>query len=51
MAKERLYLFDTTLRDGAQMNGVDFTVHDKRIIATLLCGIWPGVTSSAALQG
>ena len=27
--RERLYLFDTTLRDGAQTNGVDFTLHDK----------------------
>ena len=26
MARERLYLFDTTLRDGAQTNGVDFTL-------------------------
>src|ERR1043165_7746632 len=34
--KERLYLFDTTLRDGAQMNGVDFTLHDKLAIAKLL---------------
>ena len=34
--KERLYLFDTTLRDGAQTNGVDFTLHDKRIIAGML---------------
>lgn len=34
--KERLYLFDTTLRDGAQTNGVDFTIHDKRIIASML---------------
>ena len=34
--KERLYLFDTTLRDGAQMNGVDFTLHDKLTIARLL---------------
>jgi 2-isopropylmalate synthase len=34
--KERLYLFDTTLRDGAQMNGVDFTLHDKLAIAALL---------------
>ena len=34
--RERLYLFDTTLRDGAQMNGVDFTVHDKQVIATML---------------
>ena len=36
MSKERLYLFDTTLRDGAQMNGVDFTLHDKLAIAKLL---------------
>src|SRR5439155_19479061 len=36
MARERLYLFDTTLRDGAQMNGVDFTLHDKLGIAKLL---------------
>src|ERR1041385_2655895 len=34
--RERLYLFDTTLRDGAQMNGVDFTLHDKLAIAKLL---------------
>src|ERR1700740_626763 len=34
--KERLYLFDTTLRDGAQTNGVDFTLHDKQIIAGML---------------
>ena len=33
MSRERLYLFDTTLRDGAQTNGVDFTLHDKQIIA------------------
>jgi 2-isopropylmalate synthase len=36
MAKERLYLFDTTLRDGAQTTGVDFSVEDKRRIAQLL---------------
>src|SRR6202049_1291351 len=35
-AKERLYLFDTTLRDGAQTNGVDFTLHDKQLIAEML---------------
>ncbi|THD57397.1 MAG: citramalate synthase [Bradyrhizobium sp.] len=34
--KERLYLFDTTLRDGAQTNGVDFTLHDKQLIAEML---------------
>jgi 2-isopropylmalate synthase len=36
MSRERLYLFDTTLRDGAQMNGVDFTLHDKIRIAGML---------------
>ena len=36
MTKERLYLFDTTLRDGAQTTGVDFSVEDKRRIATVL---------------
>jgi 2-isopropylmalate synthase len=35
-ARERLYLFDTTLRDGAQTNGVDFTLHDKLAIAAML---------------
>ena len=33
MTRERLYLFDTTLRDGAQTNGVDFTLADKLAIA------------------
>ncbi len=36
MSKERLYLFDTTLRDGAQTNGVDFSVDDKLLIAETL---------------
>jgi 2-isopropylmalate synthase len=36
MPRERLYLFDTTLRDGAQMNGVDFTLQDKLAIAAML---------------
>jgi 2-isopropylmalate synthase len=36
MTKERLYLFDTTLRDGAQTNGVDFTLADKLAIAEML---------------
>jgi 2-isopropylmalate synthase len=50
MTKERLYLFDTTLRDGAQTQGVDFSVEDKRRIALALDklgidyveGGWPG---------
>lgn len=50
MTRERLYLFDTTLRDGAQTQGVDFSVEDKRQIAVLLDdfgidyieGGWPG---------
>ncbi len=36
MSKERLYLFDTTLRDGAQTTGVDFSLEDKRLIAKTL---------------
>ncbi len=36
MTRERLYLFDTTLRDGAQTTGVDFSLEDKRLIARLL---------------
>jgi 2-isopropylmalate synthase len=50
MSRERLYLFDTTLRDGAQTMGVDFSVEDKRQIALALDqlgldyieGGWPG---------
>ena len=36
MMRERLYLFDTTLRDGAQTTGVDFSLEDKRKIARVL---------------
>jgi len=36
MTRERLYLFDTTLRDGAQTTGVDFSLEDKRLIARTL---------------
>ncbi|MGH6856849.1 MAG: citramalate synthase, partial [Methylocella sp.] len=39
MTRERLTLFDTTLRDGAQMAGVDFSLADKRHIAALLDGL------------
>ena len=33
---ERLYIFDTTLRDGAQTNGVDFNVSEKKLLASKL---------------
>jgi 2-isopropylmalate synthase len=36
MNKERLYLFDTTLRDGAQTTGVDFSLEDKRRLMRVL---------------
>jgi len=36
MSKDRLYIFDTTLRDGAQTQGVDFSVEDKEKIAQSL---------------
>jgi len=50
MGKDRLYIYDTTLRDGQQTQGVDFSVEDKRRIALALDqlgidhieGGWPG---------
>src|SRR3954468_4150175 len=47
---ERVYLYDSTLRDGAQTQGVDFGVPDKLAIARALDSIgidyveggWPG---------
>ena len=50
MTSERVYLFDTTLRDGGQTRGIDFTVADKIAIAKALDefgidyieGGWPG---------
>ncbi len=36
MKKQRLYLFDTTLRDGQQTPGIDFSVEDKIAIAKML---------------
>jgi 2-isopropylmalate synthase len=39
MTRERLYLFDTTLRDGAQTHGVDFTLDDKLMIARMLADL------------
>jgi len=50
MTKQRLLLFDTTLRDGQQTHGVDFTAADKTRIALALDALgldyveggWPG---------
>ncbi|MFZ9502739.1 MAG: citramalate synthase [Beijerinckiaceae bacterium] len=36
MAREKLTIFDTTLRDGAQTTGVDFSLADKRRVAQML---------------
>jgi 2-isopropylmalate synthase len=36
MSKERLYIFDTTLRDGAQTAGIEFSLEDKISICRLL---------------
>lgn len=36
MTRERIYLFDTTLRDGQQTPGVDFSVEDKIAISAML---------------
>ncbi|EAQ07357.1 citramalate synthase [Yoonia vestfoldensis] len=50
MARDRLYLYDTTLRDGAQTQGVQFSAKEKNQIAAVLDGLgldyieggWPG---------
>ena len=33
---DRVIIFDTTLRDGAQTTGVDFSLEDKRQVAGML---------------
>lgn len=50
MMRERLYIFDTTLRDGQQTQGVQFSLSDKQQIAHALDALgvdyieggWPG---------
>jgi 2-isopropylmalate synthase len=49
---DRVYLYDSTLRDGAQARGVDFTLADKQAIAReldklgidMIEGGWPGAS-------
>jgi len=60
MTKERLYLYDTTLRDGQQTQGVSFSTPEKIQIAEALDGLgvdyieggWPGAnpTDSAFFE-
>jgi len=50
MTKERLYLYDTTLRDGQQTQGVQFSTAEKHKVAAMLDALgvdyieggWPG---------
>jgi len=50
MSKEKIHIFDTTLRDGAQTQGVDFSLDDKIKISSALSSLgvnfieggWPG---------
>jgi 2-isopropylmalate synthase len=50
LQKERLYIYDTTLRDGQQTQGVQFSTEEKIEIAELLSNLgvdyieggWPG---------
>ena len=54
MSARHITLFDTTLRDGAQSSGVDFSLADKRVLANALDqfgidyieGGWPGANPS-----
>ena len=47
---DKIYIFDTTLRDGAQTQGVDFSLDDKEKISFALDNLgvdyieggWPG---------
>jgi len=53
MSKEKIFIFDTTLRDGAQTEGVNFSIDDKNKIAKALSSLgvdyleggWPGANT------
>ena len=50
MSKEKIYIYDTTLRDGQQTHGIQFSIDDKLNISRLIDelgvdyieGGWPG---------
>ena len=54
LPNDEFHLFDTTLRDGAQREGISFSVPDKLAVARLLDeygvgfieGGWPGAMPS-----
>jgi len=53
MSKEKIFIFDTTLRDGAQTEGVNFSIDDKNKISKALSNLgvdyleggWPGANA------
>ena len=53
MSKDKIFIFDTTLRDGAQTEGVNFSIDDKNKIAKALSNLgvdyleggWPGANT------
>ena len=59
MSKDKIYIFDTTLRDGAQTQGVDFSIDDKQKIALALDNLgvdyieggWPTISCNPDYGG
>ena len=54
MSKKKLYIFDTTVRDGAQTQGVDFSIDEKVKLTEALDNLgvdyieggWPGANQT-----
>ncbi|GAA3108476.1 hypothetical protein [Nonomuraea salmonea] len=47
MADDRFHVYDTTLRDGAQQEGLNLTVADKLAVARHLDGLGVGFIEGA----
>lgn len=47
MADDRFHVYDTTLRDGAQQEGLNLTVTDKLAVARHLDGLGVGFIEGA----